>query len=382
MFVDEVEIHVAAGHGGRGAMAFRREKFVPRGGPSGGDGGPGGNVYLVANANLNTLLNFRFQKTFEAGRGGHGEGSNRTGRNGKDIELDVPAGTSVYERSDDGEYVLVADLTEDGQRVLIAKGGLGGHGNASFATSTNRAPRKTQPGLPGEEKDLRLHLKLLADVGLVGFPNAGKSTMISRISAARPKIADYPFTTLVPNLGVVGLSGDRSFVVADVPGLIEGAHEGHGLGHRFLSHLERTKVLVHLVDVSSASGRDPVQDFDVITRELELFPARGAERGEGAPASDEPGGAQGTPPFMKDAAGERLSEKPVLAVANKIDALDDPDRLARLRAHAEKLGLPFYTVSGATGEGVDALLEAVWRELAAARERVESRTRELRLLTE
>ena len=331
-------------------MAFRREKFVPRGGPSGGDGGPGGNVYLVASANLNTLLNFRFQKTFEAGRGGHGEGSNRTGRNGNDIELSVPAGTSVYERGDEGEYALVADLTEDGQRVLIAKGGLGGHGNASFATSTNRAPRKTQPGLPGEEKDLRLHLKLLADVGLVGFPNAGKSTMIARISAARPKIADYPFTTLVPNLGVVGLSGDRSFVVADVPGLIEGAHEGHGLGHRFLSHLERTKVLVHLVDVSSASGRDPVHDYDVITRELELFPGR-------------------------DAAGERLSEKPVLAVANKIDALDDPDRLARFRAHVEKAGLPFYAVSGATGEGIDALLEAVWRNVAAARERATSEPR-------
>jgi GTP-binding protein len=350
VFVDEVDIHVAAGHGGRGAMAFRREKFVPRGGPSGGDGGPGGNVYLVANPNLNTLLNFRYQKTFAAGRGGHGEGSNRTGRNGNDVELEVPAGTSVYERREDGEHVLVADLTEDGQRVLIARGGLGGHGNASFATSTNRAPRKTQPGLPGEEKDLRLHLKLLADVGLVGFPNAGKSTMISRISAARPKIADYPFTTLVPNLGVVGLSGDRSFVVADVPGLIEGAHAGHGLGHRFLSHLERTKVLVHLVDVSSASGRDPVDDYEVITRELELFPGR-------------------------DAAGERLSEKPVIAVANKIDALDDPDRLARLREHVEKAGVPFHSVSGATGEGIDALLEAVWRNLAAARERAAAEPR-------
>src|SRR5262245_52429392 len=328
-------------------MAFRREKFVPRGGPSGGDGGPGGSVFLVANGNLNTLLNYRFQKSFAAGRGGHGEGSNRTGKNGHDIDLQVPAGTSVYERTQDDGYVQVADLTEDGQRVLIAKGGLGGHGNASFATSTNRAPRKTQPGLPGEEKDLRLHLKLLADVGLVGFPNAGKSTMISRISAARPTIAAYPFTTPARNLGVVGLSGDRSFVVADVPGLIEGAHAGHGLGHRFLSHLERTKVLVHLVDVSSASGRDPVQDYDVITRELELFPGR-------------------------DAAGELLSEKPVIAVANKIDALDDPDRLARLRAHVEKAGLPLYAVSGATGEGVDALLETVWRELASARERAAS----------
>jgi GTP-binding protein len=344
VFVDEVDIHVAAGHGGRGALAFRREKFVPRGGPSGGDGGPGGSVFLVANANLNTLLNYRFQKIFGAGRGGHGEGSNRTGKAGEDIELVVPTGTSVYQRTEDGTHVLVADLTDDGQRLLIAKGGLGGHGNASFATSTNRAPRKTQPGLPGEEKDLRLQLKLLADVGLVGFPNAGKSTMISRISAARPKIADYPFTTLVPNLGVVGLSGDRSFVVADVPGLIEGAHAGHGLGHRFLSHLERTKVLVHLVDVSSATGRDPVEDFDIITQELALFP----------------GG---------DRSGERLADKPVLAAANKIDALDDPDRLRRLQQHLDKAGIAMFPVSAATGEGIDALLEAVWRELAAARER-------------
>lgn len=325
-------------------MAFRREKFVPRGGPSGGDGGPGGSVYLVANANLNTLLNYRFQKIFSAGRGGHGEGSNRTGKNGVDIELDVPTGTVVYERTADGEYVQIADLTKEGERVLLAKGGLGGHGNASFATSTNRAPRRTQPGLPGEEKDLRFHLKLLADVGLVGFPNAGKSTMISRISAARPKIADYPFTTLVPNLGVVGLSGERSFVVADVPGLIEGAHEGHGLGHRFLSHLERTKVLVHLVDVSSLSGRDPVSDYDVIVRELELFPGR-------------------------DASGERLADKPALAAANKIDALDDPEGLARLKAHLRERGVPLYAVSAATGEGIDALLEAVWREVAQSRER-------------
>jgi len=343
MFVDEVEIHVAAGHGGRGAMSFRREKFVPRGGPNGGDGGPGGSVYLVTNANLNTLLNFRFQKSFEAERGAHGEGSNRTGRTGADIDLAVPVGTTVYERRED-EYVQIADLTREGERVLIAKGGLGGHGNASFATSTNRAPRRTQPGLPGEEKDLRLHLKLLADVGLVGFPNAGKSTLISRISAARPKIAAYPFTTLTPNLGVVGLSGDRTFVVADVPGLIEGAHTGLGLGTRFLSHLERTKVLVHIVDVSSASGRDSVEDFEVINRELSLFPGR-------------------------DASGERLAEKPVIVAANKIDALDEPARLERLRAHLQELGVPLYAVSAATGDGLAPLLEAVWREVAAARER-------------
>lgn len=352
MFVDEVDIHVAAGHGGRGAMSFRREKFVPRGGPDGGDGGLGGSVYFVANANLNTLLNYRFQKIFEAGRGGHGEGSNRSGKKGADIELQVPTGTVVYRKVVDPdagegaepEYVQVLDLTEDGERVLVAKGGLGGHGNASFATSTNRAPRKTQPGLPGEEMDLRLHLKLLADVGLVGFPNAGKSTMIARISSARPKIAAYPFTTLVPNLGVVGLSGDRTFVAADVPGLIEGAHAGTGLGHRFLSHLERTKVLAHLVDVSSASGRDPVTDFDIILKELELFPGR-------------------------DAAGERLAEKPMIVVAHKIDAIDDPDRLTRLEAHVRGRNLPFMKASAATGAGIDALLEAIWREVVAARER-------------
>src|SRR6187397_339487 len=314
MFIDEAKITIHAGNGGHGCIAFRREKYVPRGGPSGGDGGHGGSVYLVANANLNTLLNYRFQKDFSADRGAHGEGSNRRGRNGGDIELAVPVGTSVYERQEDGEYALVADLVADGGRALVAKGGIGGQGNAAFVSSTNRAPRKTQPGMPGEEKDLRLQLKLLADVGLVGFPNAGKSTMISRISAAKPKIAEYPFTTLVPNLGVVGLSDHRSFVVADVPGLIEGAHAGHGLGHRFLSHLERTKVLVHLVDVSSASGRDPVEDFDIITRELELFPGR-------------------------DTSGERLAEKPMLVAANKIDALDDPDRLARLQTHAKSRGV-------------------------------------------
>jgi GTPase len=338
MFVDEVDIHVAAGHGGRGAMSFRREKFVPRGGPNGGDGGHGGSVFITAHANLNTLLNYRFQREFSAGRGGHGEGSNRTGRKGSDIELAVPVGTVIYEKQGD-DLVQIADLTAEGERLLLAKGGIGGRGNAQFATSTNRAPRRAEPGLPGEEKDVRLHLKLLADVGLVGFPNAGKSTLISRISAARPKIADYPFTTLTPNLGVVGLSGDRSFVVADVPGLIEGAHAGHGLGHRFLAHLERTKVLVHVIDVSSASGREPVEDFEVISRELALFPGR-------------------------DASGEQLKDKPLLVAANKIDALDDPARLEALREHLRERGVPLYAVSAVTGDGLPALLEAVWGTLA------------------
>ena len=330
-------------------MSFRREKFVPRGGPNGGDGGRGGSVYIVADPNLNTLVNYRFQKIFEAGRGAHGEGSNRTGRDGADIELKVPVGTVIYERQPDETLVQMADLTTAGERVEIAKGGLGGLGNAQFASATNRAPRHAQPGLPGEERDLRLHLKLLADVGLVGFPNAGKSTLISRVSAARPKIADYPFTTLTPNLGVVSLSDDRSFVVADVPGLIEGAHTGHGLGHRFLSHLERTKVLVHVVDLSSMTGRDPVEDFDVITRELGLFPGR-------------------------DASGERLADKPVIVAANKLDAMDDPARLERLRAHLQSAAIPLYPVSAATGAGLDRLLEAMWSEVARARERSSSIT--------
>jgi GTP-binding protein len=339
MFVDEVDIHVAAGHGGRGAMSFRREKFVPRGGPNGGDGGPGGSVYLLANANLNTLLHFRYQKEFQAGRGAHGEGSNRTGRDGEDVTLEVPIGTVVFERKG-GEVAQIADMTHEGERVLIARGGLGGRGNAQFATSTNRAPRRAEPGLPGEEKDLRLQLKLLADIGLVGFPNAGKSTLISRISAAKPKIGDYPFTTLSPNLGVVSLSDDRSFVVADVPGLIEGAHEGHGLGDRFLSHLERTKALVHVIDVSAASGRDPVSDYEVIARELALFPGR-------------------------DASGERLQDKPLIVAANKMDALDDRSRMQRLEAHARRASVPFFAVSAATGEGIGPLLEAMWQQVAS-----------------
>src|SRR5437667_6031759 len=335
MFVDEVDIHVAAGDGGRGCLAFRREKFVPRGGPSGGDGGHGGSVFIVASPHTNTLINFRFHPEFTARRGAHGEGSNRTGHTGVDLELAVPVGTLVYEKTGDpSEPVrLLADLAVAGQRVLVARGGRGGLGNAHFATSTNRAPRKVQPGEPGEARDLRLEMKLLADVGLVGFPNAGKSTLIARISAARPKIADYPFTTLTPNLGVVRLGDDRSFVVADVPGLIEGAHRGLGLGHRFLRHLDRTKVLVHLVDISGASGRDPVEDLDTVRKELELF--------------------QPT-----------LAAKPQIVAANKLDAVDPSDadaRVAPLERRAGELNLPFFRISGAAGTGVPALVEAMWR---------------------
>src|SRR5262245_41852391 len=267
-------------------------------------------------------------------------GSNRTGHGGADLELEVPIGTLVYEKSaDSGQPVqLVADLAEEGQKVLVARGGRGGLGNARFATSTNRAPRKVQPGEPGEIKDLRLELKLLADVGLVGFPNAGKSTLISRISAARPKIADYPFTTLTPNLGVVRLSDDRSFVVADVPGLIEGAHRGLGLGHQFLRHLERTRVLIHVVDASGASGRDPVQDLDAVRRELELFQPE-------------------------------LAAKPQLVAANKIDALgNDGDAvLDGLAQRSAALKLPFFRISAVAGTGVSELLEAAWHRLIASR---------------
>jgi GTPase len=343
VFVDEVDVHVEAGNGGRGCLAFRREKFVPRGGPSGGDGGHGGSVYVVASPHINTLINYRFHPEFSAERGEHGQGSNMTGHGGADLELAVPIGTLVYEKTGGaGEpYRLLADLAEEGQRVLAAKGGRGGLGNARFATSTNRAPRKVQPGEPGEVKDLRLELKLLADVGLVGFPNAGKSTLIAHISAARPKIADYPFTTLTPNLGVVRLGEDRSFVVADVPGLIEGAHRGQGLGHQFLRHLERTKVLVHLVDVSGASGRDPISDLDTVRRELELH----------QPA---------------------LAAKPQIVAANKIDALDPEHRdggaVDALKRRSAQLDLPFVKISGVSGQGVPELIEAMWRRLAASRQ--------------
>ncbi|MBI3490601.1 MAG: GTPase ObgE [Acidobacteria bacterium] len=343
MFVDEVDIHIEAGGGGRGCVAFRREKFVPRGGPSGGDGGHGGSVYVVASPHINTLINFRFHPEFMAERGDHGQGSNCTGRTGADLDLAVPIGTLVYERTDDPAEPLrlVADLAVEGQRVLVARGGRGGLGNARFATSTNRAPRKVQPGEPGEIKDLRLELKLLADVGLVGFPNAGKSTLIARVSAARPKIADYPFTTLTPNLGVVRLSDDRSFTVADVPGLIEGAHRGWGLGHQFLRHLERTQLLVHVVDVSGASLRDPVQDLDTVRRELELFQPS-------------------------------LAAKPQIVAANKLDAVDPEDGQARVTSLARRaaaLRLPFFRISGVTGAGVPELLEAMWGHLADARDR-------------
>jgi GTP-binding protein len=342
VFVDEVDVFVQAGSGGNGCLSFRREMRVPRGGPNGGDGGQGGSIYLVASPHHNTLVTYRFHPEFKAPRGRHGEGSNRTGQSGEDLRLEVPPGTTVYEKIGD-DLVPMGDLTTVGETLLVARGGRGGRGNAAFATSTNRAPRRTEPGQAGESRMLRLRLKLLADVGLVGFPNAGKSTLISRLSAARPKIADYPFTTLTPNLGVVELSDDRSFVIADVPGLIEGAHEGHGLGTKFLAHLERTKVLVHVIDVSSGSGRDPVQDFEVVCRELELFAGAG------------------------DESAVALADKPRIAAANKVDALDDPARLEALKKHLKKRKVALYPISAVTGEGLGALTEAIWREVSKQR---------------
>jgi GTPase len=321
MFIDEVRILVKAGDGGNGCLAFRREKYVPRGGPSGGDGGRGGDVTLVATAHQNTLLQFRFNPEHKAERGRHGEGSNRTGAEGHSIEVPVPVGTVVYDEAT-GDRLF--DFTEPGQQYRVARGGRGGRGNARFVSSTHQAPTEHEPGRPGEEKRLRLELKLLADVGLVGFPNAGKSTLISRISAARPKIADYPFTTLEPNLGVVQLANYKSFVVADIPGLIEGAHAGAGLGIQFLRHIERTRLLAHLVDVSESSGRDPVHDFDVIMGELHSF-------------------------------SEDLAAKPMIVVATKMDVAQDPSRVAALRELAAERGLAFFAISSATGQGIDDL---------------------------
>jgi GTP-binding protein len=321
MFIDEVRIYVKAGDGGNGCMAFRREKYVPRGGPSGGDGGRGGDVIMVASEHANTLLQFRFNPEHKGERGEHGMGSQRTGAEGKDVTLKVPIGTVVY---DEATGAKLYDFTEAGQQFTVAKAGRGGRGNQHFATPTHQAPTEHEPGKPGEEKRLRLELKLLADVGLVGFPNAGKSTLISRISAARPKIADYPFTTLEPNLGVVQLPNFRSFVVADIPGLIEGAHLGHGLGIQFLRHIERCRLLVHLVDVSGTTGRDPVEDFAVIMQELASF-------------------------------SEDLAAKPMIVVATKMDIAQDPEPVERLRTLAHDRSLAFFEISSATGQGIDAL---------------------------
>jgi GTPase len=337
MFIDEATIRVKAGDGGNGCLAFRREKFVPRGGPSGGDGGKGGDVIMESSERHNTLVHFRFNPEYKAERGRHGEGSNKTGRDGGSIMLKVPVGTIVYDE-ETGDKVW--DFSKPDERIVIAHGGRGGRGNARFATSTHQAPREHEDGRPGEERVFRLELKLLAEVGLVGYPNVGKSTLISRISAARPKIADYPFTTLQPNLGVVAI-GDKkdeiSFVVADIPGLIEGAHEGAGLGTQFLRHIERTSLLVHLVDVSDASGRpDVLQDVEVILGELDSF-------------------------------GAHLAEKPMIMVASKIDAANK-GKLTKLKQYCKKKKLELFPISAVTGEGIEKLKWAMAEKVEAMRE--------------
>jgi GTP-binding protein len=332
-FVDQALIHVRAGAGGNGAVAFRREKFVPKGGPSGGDGGDGGSVIFQVDGGLSTLLDFRYQREYAAKAGESGANKDMYGRGGVDLVLRVPPGTQVY---DEDSGTLLADLQADGESFVAARGGKGGRGNIHFASSTDRAPRKSEPGFPGEDRNLRLELKLLADVGLLGFPNVGKSSLIARVSAARPKIADYPFTTLVPNLGMVRLSDDRSFVVADVPGLIEGAHAGSGLGDRFLRHLERTRVLIHLLEVSPAPGRTPLRDFLTLNRELVLY-------------------------------DPELAKRPQIVVLNKIDLPDVKRRFAQLARPFKARGIELLAVSAATGQGLAPLLEQAWKEIAAAR---------------
>jgi GTP-binding protein len=333
MFVDEGKIHVKAGDGGKGCVSFRRERFVPHGGPDGGDGGKGGDVILRADSNLHTLLDLTYRQHYLAPRGAHGQGSNKQGRSGEDCIVRVPVGTIVKER-ETGE--VVADLTEGGQEVIVALGGRGGRGNTRFKSSTNRAPRHAEEGQAGQERWLQLELKLLADVGIMGYPNAGKSTLISRISAARPKIADYPFTTVVPNLGVVKRGDWISFVVADIPGLIEGSHAGRGLGDRFLRHVERSALLLHLIDCTPQDGRSPSADFETLLKELRLF-------------------------------DPDLAKKPMIVVCNKMDVPEARAIFERHQSYFESQGLVPYPISAATGEGVDVLLDALADMVASAR---------------
>jgi GTP-binding protein len=329
MFIDEVTIHVKAGSGGDGVVSFRREKHVPRGGPDGGDGGRGGSVVMTADPNLTTLIDFRFRREYKAARGENGSGNQKHGGNGADIELRVPVGTLVTDAVT-GERV--ADFVRPAQREVLAKGGMGGRGNARFATSTHQTPRFAEKGEPAEEQDLVLELKLLADVGLIGFPNVGKSTLIARVSAARPKIADYPFTTLVPNLGVARVDESHSFVIADIPGLIEGAHTGAGLGHQFLRHVERTRLLVHLLDVSGLSGRDPWSDFEIVNHELAAY-------------------------------SEPLASRPQLVALNKADMPDAGPLVAELTTRLEARGYAVFSISALTGQGIPALMYAISERL-------------------
>ena len=333
MFVDQVRIFVKSGPGGNGVCSFRREKYVPRGGPDGGDGGDGGSVVVVASQRLTTLLDLRYQQRYQAEPGHPGEGSNRHGRTGSDITIQVPIGTVI---ADDATGQVVADLVADGQSHVVARGGRGGHGNARFATSTNRAPTHAEPGSSGEQCWLRLELKLLADVGLVGFPNAGKSTLIAAISSARPKIADYPFTTLSPNLGVVSWSDHRSFVVADIPGLITGAHEGKGLGFQFLRHIERTSFLLYLIDISEWATAHPVANFEGLRKELTAYDSS-------------------------------LASRPFAIVGTKQDIKGNMQHLEQLRVYCDQQKFQFFPISAITREGLDALIHFVGKQVDSLR---------------
>ncbi len=343
-FVDEVEVEAIAGDGGNGCVAFRREKYRPFGGPSGGDGGKGGDVVLVADERMGTLMDFRYKRRLVAPSGEHGRGKDQYGKGGEDQRVRVPVGTQVY---DAGSGELLADLSAPDQAVIIARGGRGGRGNIHFATPTDRAPRRAEPGEPGERRRLRFELKLLADVGLVGFPNVGKSTLIARVSRARPKIADYPFTTLAPNLGVVHRDLDRSFVVADIPGLIEGAADGAGLGHRFLKHVERTRVLLHIVTLDPEPEREPVRDFEVLMEELRRF-------------------------------DPELAERPMLVAVSKLDLPDVREALETIREAMRERGHEVLAFSAATGEGVSEVLDALERTLAEHPDRPAPRAEPLR----
>jgi len=328
-FIDEAKIYIKAGDGGRGCVSFRREKYVPRGGPNGGDGGNGGDIIMVARRNMSSLLDHRYQQHYRAKRGEHGRGKDQHGKNSEHLLIPVPMGTIV---KDFETEEFLGDLTENNQELIVAKAGRGGKGNARFVSSTNQAPKIAEPGGEGEEKTLKLELKLLADVGLLGFPNAGKSTLISTISAARPKIADYPFTTLVPNLGVVSYGDGATFVLADIPGLIEGAHEGAGLGIQFLRHIERTKILIHLLDLSPITNRDPIEDYETMNRELKAY-------------------------------SEELSKKPQILALNKIDITEAREDLEKIEKHFSKSGIKTFPISSATGEGTKELVWEVVRHL-------------------
>jgi GTP-binding protein len=328
-FIDEAKIYIKAGDGGRGCVSFRREKYVPRGGPNGGDGGNGGDIIMVARRNMSSLLDHRYQQHYRAKRGEHGRGKDQHGKSSEHLLIPVPMGTIVKD-FETGEFL--GDLTDDNQEMIVAKAGSGGKGNARFVSSTNQAPKIAEPGGEGEEKTLKLELKLLADVGIVGFPNAGKSTLISTISAARPKIADYPFTTLVPNLGVVSYGDGRTFVLADIPGLIEGAHEGAGLGIQFLRHIERTKILIHLLDLSPITNRDPIEDYKTMNRELKAY-------------------------------NEELSRKPQILALNKIDITEAREDLEKIEKHFNKSGIKTFPISSATGEGTKELIWEVAKKL-------------------